>query len=100
MSDPALPSYLERILPRQCSYEDAVRVHLRLFCTVDGVPSELHSQCSRPVLSRAFAGLARAGRLHGLPAGGEAAFPGHWSRILDEMLSGRIDPDFNIDHEP
>ena len=100
MSDPDLVSYLEQVLPKDFSYEDAVKLHVRLFCTVDGVPSDLHSQCSRPGLSQAFAALAQVGRLRCLPAGIAATEPKHWSWILDEFPSGRIALDLELEWPP
>ncbi|MCB9892120.1 MAG: hypothetical protein H6833_10770 [Planctomycetes bacterium] len=95
MNEPDLTSFLDKVLPHDFSYERAVQLHMRLFCTVDEVPPGLHSQCSRAGLSRAFAALAQAARLRDLPDGVEATTPGHWSWILDEMLSGRIELDSN-----
>lgn len=100
MSDPDLPSYLERSLPPGCSYEDAVNLHWRLFCTLDGVPSELRSQCSRPGLSHAFALLVRGGRIRSLPPGIAATMPGHWSRVLDGILSGKIEARLDLEWFP
>ncbi len=100
MSDIDLLSYLQRVLPRDCSYEDAVRLHVCLFCTLAGVPSDLHSHCSRRGLSHAFSALAQAGRIRRLPIGVAATEPRHWSRILDDMLNGTIDPALDLGSPP
>lgn len=47
--------------PSGLPYNSAAQLCLRLYCTLDLVPKEYHSDCTKEGLSQAFAELARQG---------------------------------------
>lgn len=58
-----LEAYIEGAFPQGLPYNDAAQLCLRLYCSVDGLPSQLHAHCSKDGLAEVFASLARRGFL-------------------------------------
>lgn len=63
-----LQDYISRAFPEGLSYNDTAQLCLRLYCTLDGVPTELHTQCNKDNLSEVFARLASSGFINGSAA--------------------------------
>jgi hypothetical protein len=66
------------------AYPDARQLCLRLYGTVDGVPSDLQPQCSRSGLSDTFAQLAHAGWIRNCES--QATESAHWIDEIDSIL--------------
>lgn len=80
--------------PLGISYEDAAILCLRLFCTVDGDPEELHRECNKDDLAIVFSELYREGVIVG-PTYGSVLYganyhscndKGHWIEILASIF--------------
>ena len=56
-----LQEYISRAFPEGLSYNDTAQLCLRLYCTSDGVPSELPARCTKNNLPEVFSRLARNG---------------------------------------
>jgi hypothetical protein len=56
-----LQQYIARAFPDGLSYNDMAQLCLRLYGTVEGMPSELHAQCSKDNLVEVFSRLAGSG---------------------------------------
>lgn len=81
-----LASYLSSRLPEGLAYPDAVQLCLRLYCTVDGVPSEL-LPLNKQSLADAFSTLGRSGWVRA--AGSDhVADPAHWLGAIHSLLAG------------
>lgn len=96
MSDDDLTTNLKRIVPDGLSYSEAVKTHVRLFSSLDGIPLELHRACDRDGLSQAFAALASSGWVRAVPKDVDGSSPAHWSGLLDDMLLGRLKPEYDL----
>jgi hypothetical protein len=89
-----LQDYISRAFPEGLSYNDAAQLCLRLYCTLDGVPTELHTQCNKETLSEVFARLASAGFVKGgttLATLYGASFhsvtdKGHWVEVIASIF--------------
>lgn len=82
-------------MPGGFALPDARQLCFRLYCTVDGVPSELQPQCSRPGLADAFAELARTGWI--AEYGKQAGETDFWLEEITSIL--RPGPDVvDLDH--
>ncbi len=83
MSD--LASYLTNQLPQGMAYPEAVQLCLRLYCTVDGVPSGL-LPLTKEALADAFSTLGKIGWV--CPAGSEqVADRAHWLGVIRALLT-------------
>ena len=56
-----LQSYIASAFPEGLGYNDAAQLCLRLYCSVDGLPSEFHSQCTKDNLALIFTILSATG---------------------------------------
>jgi hypothetical protein len=74
-------------VPEGLAYPDAVQLCLRLYCTVDGVPSQL-LPLSKEALGSAFATLGKAGWVQGGPQPHEIPDPSHWIGVMLAALKG------------
>ena len=79
-----LASYLRERLPEGMSLIDAKQLCFRLFCTVDGVPSECQPQCSRSGLADTFAHLSRAGWIR--DCDGQTTKSEYWFDVMSGLL--------------
>ncbi len=80
-----LASYLSNQLPKGMAYPDAVQLCFRLFCTVDGVPSEL-LPLTKEALADALSVLGRSGWVRA--AGSEqVADRAHWLGAIHSLLA-------------
>jgi hypothetical protein len=101
VSSHALATYLRRSLPEGLPYVEAIQLFLRLYCTVEGVPSTLARECTRQGLTEAFASLTQLKWVHepdDVGAGGGSpdlpmSEPTHWNRLIDSLLSGNLEYD-------
>jgi len=84
-----LASYLTQRLPEGMVYPDARQLCLWLYCTVDGVPSELQPQCSRTGLADTFAELARTGWIRDCDS--RATESRHWVDEIASILKQGVD---------
>jgi hypothetical protein len=89
-----LETYILESLPDGLSYNEAAQLCLRLYCTVHGIPSDLHTQCSKDGLAAVFARLARRGFLT-RPASfavlyganfHEVTDKGHWIEVIASIF--------------
>jgi hypothetical protein len=88
-----LAPYLSNHLPEGMAYPDAVQLCLRLYCTADGVPSEL-LPLTKEALADAFSTLARSGWV--CVAGSEqVADPVHWLAVIRALLT-KSPPSFDL----
>ena len=89
-----LQNYISRAFPKGLSYNEAAQLCLRLYCTLDGVPTELHTQCNKDNLSEVFAHLASGGFVKGsttLATLYGASFhsvtnKGHWLEVIASIF--------------
>ena len=89
-----LEQYIRSVFPEGLNYNDAAQLCLRLCCCVDGLPKELHSQCSKEGLALTFAKLSKDGFLFGRCV--EAILyganhqdirdKGHWMEVATSVL--------------
>jgi|GEM_PF-1692989 len=56
-----LQEYIVSVFPEGLSYNQSAQLCLHLYCTVDQIPSALHTQCTKDNLALVFARLADAG---------------------------------------
>jgi hypothetical protein len=89
-----IETYIREGFPEGLRYNEAAQLCLRLYCALDGVPEELHSQCSKDGLAEAFARLAASGFLTDEPIFAAlygANFhrveeKGHWIEIIASLF--------------
>ena len=82
-----LAAYLSSRLPEGMPYPDAVQLCFRLYCTVDGVPSDL-LPLTKEALADAFSTLGRSGWVRA--AGSEqVADRAHWLGVIHALLTMR-----------
>jgi hypothetical protein len=89
-----LQDYISSAFPQGLSYNDAAQLCLRLYCTLDGVPAELHTQCNKDNLSEVFARLSSGGFVNGsttLATLYGASFhsvtdKGHWVEVIASIF--------------
>ena len=89
-----LQEYISRVFPQGLSYNNAAQLCLRLYCTLDGVPTELHTQCNKDNLPEVFARLATGGFIKGsttLASLYGASFhsvtdKGHWVEVIASIF--------------
>ncbi len=74
-------------MPEGMAYCDAVQLCLRLYCTVDGVPSQL-LPLSKERLGEAFSVLGRAGWVRGSSQPEVVGEPSHWVDVMLALFSG------------
>jgi len=74
-------------VPEGLAYPDAVQLCLRLYCTVDGVPSEL-LPLSKEALGDAFAALGGVGWVQGGPQPHQVPDPAHWIGVMLAIFKG------------
>ncbi|KFZ38440.1 hypothetical protein HR45_03105 [Shewanella mangrovi] len=89
-----LKSYLEGSFPEGLSYNNAVQLCLRLYCSVEGLPESLHVQCTKDNLASVFAEMAREKFIIGQAK--EASFYGashydvsekeHWIEVIGSIF--------------
>lgn len=58
-----LKQYLSRVFPNGLAYNDAAQLCLRLYCSLEGIPEQLHVECNKDNLAEVFACLADSGFL-------------------------------------
>ena len=58
-----LDEYILNAFPQGLPYNEAAQLCLRLYRTVEGVPENLHNQCSKDGLAEVFANLTSRGFL-------------------------------------
>jgi len=56
-----LKQYLSSVFPNGLPYNYAAQLCLYLYCSLDGIPERLHTQCNRDNLAETFASLAGSG---------------------------------------
>jgi hypothetical protein len=101
-----LEHYLSDAFPDGLSYNDAAQLCLRLYCTLDGVPSELHTQCNKDTLSEVFALLAGSDFIKGnaLKASLYGANfhsitdKGHWVEVIASVFKKGDTVDLSVGH--
>lgn len=90
----SLEDSIAEAFPSGITYDDAAQLCLRLFCTVDGIPSFLHQQCTKDNLATAFAYLAATGAVVGDPVTAalyganfhNVTEKGHWVEIIASLF--------------
>jgi hypothetical protein len=92
----SLQQLLTRALPGGVYYGDAAQLCQRLYCTIDGIPTELGPECTKEGLASAFASLAQAGWVTGVPdtVGQQAFAPQHWLGVIRLVLQTEGGVDF------
>ena len=99
-----LQEYISGAFPEGLSYNDAAQLCLRLYCTLDGVPAELHTQCNKDNLSEVFARLAGVGFIKGsttLSSLYGARFhsvsdKGHWVEVIASIFKKGDSVDMSV----
>jgi hypothetical protein len=61
MPDMELQDYIVTVFPEGLSYHQAAQLCLHLYCTVDLIPSALHTQCNKDNLALVFSRLVGSG---------------------------------------
>jgi len=89
-----LASYLSNQLPQGMAYPDAVGLCLRLYCTVDGVPSEL-LPLTKEALADAFSTLGKSGWV-GAAGSEQVADRVHWLGVIRALLT-KGSPGFDLE---
>ncbi len=89
-----IATYIREGFPEGLPYNEAAQLCLRLYCNVEGIPEELHKECSRDGLAEAFARLAANGFLTDKPL--SAVFyganfhrveeKGHWIEVIASLF--------------
>lgn len=84
----SLQHFLMSALPDGVDYGDAAQMCQRLYCTIDGLPTELGPECTKEGLASAFASMARAGWITGIPnaVGEQACDLQHWLGVIRLVL--------------
>ena len=60
-----LQKYIVSVFPEGLPYNQATQLYLHLYCTVDQIPSVLHTQCTKDNLALVFSRLAESGFVTG-----------------------------------
>jgi hypothetical protein len=89
-----IETYIRDGFPEGLLYNEAAQLCLRLYCQVDGIPEELHKECSKDGLAEAFASLAAGGFLRDQPLSAalyganfhRVGEKGHWIEIIASLL--------------
>jgi hypothetical protein len=89
-----LEQYIFEGFPDGLSYNEAAQLCLRLYCTVDGIPKQLHPKCTKDNLAEVFASLARRGFLTTPPLLAalyganfhEVTEKGHWVEVIASIF--------------
>ena len=97
-----LEAYIEEAFPQGLPYNDAAQLCLRLYCSVDGLPNQLHAQCSKDGLADVFASFARRGLVTTAPQMAaiyganfhDVRDKGHWIEIIASIFKkgDTVDP--------
>lgn len=92
-----------KAFPEGFAYNEAAQLCLRLYCSVEGVPEQLHAECTKSNLALVFAQLASEGYINTPPI--EAALyganfhevtdEGHWVEVIASIFKkgGTADKD-------
>lgn len=56
-----LNQYIINVFPSGLRYNDAAQLCLHLYCTVEDIPEQFHTQCNKDNLANMFASLAKSG---------------------------------------
>jgi hypothetical protein len=97
-----LQQYISNAFPGGLRYNEAAQLCLRLYCSVDGVPAQLHTQCNKDNLAEVFAHLAGSGfitddaKLFASKYGANlhaVEEKGHWVEIIASIfkMGGTVD---------
>src|SRR3954454_9289974 len=86
------------------SYYEAVQLCLRLYCTVDDIPSEVHAQCTKDGLAEVFAKLAQRGFLTTPPLLAalyganfhDVTEKGHWVEVIASIFKKGVSRDASV----
>ena len=57
----SLESYISESFKSGLLYNDAAQLCLRLFCSVDNIPTQYHEECNKDNLAVVFANLSKSG---------------------------------------
>lgn len=97
-----LEAFIAEAFPRRLPCNEAAQLCLRLYCSVDGLPSPLHAQCSKDGLADVFASLARRGFVTTAPVTAalyganfhDVRDKGHWIEIIASIFKkgDTVDP--------
>ena len=99
----SLELLIKKSFPAGLTYNDAAQLCLRLFCSTDGVPDQLHCECSKENLSKLFSNLvkskfvsdeAREAALYGANFHNVIS-EGHWIEVIASIFKGKN----QVDHE-
>ena len=89
-----LHRYIQNGFPEGLRYNEAAQLCLRLYCSLDGLPEELHTKCTKDGLADAFSKLADEGFLSDEPLASAiygANFhhtneKGHWVEVIASIF--------------
>lgn len=90
-----LQQYIANAFPGGLRYNEAAQLCLRLYCSLDGVPQQFHSQCNRKNLAEVFARLSDSGfitddaKLFASAYGASfhtVAEKGHWVEVIASIF--------------
>jgi hypothetical protein len=97
-----LQQYISDAFPDGLRYNEAAQLCLRLFCSLDGVPEQLHPQCNKDNLAEVFARLSGSGfitddaKLFASKYGANfhaVNEKGHWVEVISSIfkMGGTVD---------
>lgn len=90
----SLEPYIREAFPDGLRYNEAAQLCLRLYCSVEGIPEELHGECSKDGLAEVFARLAATGLLTDEPLFAalyganfhKVKEKGHWVEVIASLF--------------
>ena len=99
-----LHRYIQNGIPEGLRYNEAAQLCLRLYCTLDGLPEELHAECTKDGLADVFSKLAGEGFLNDAPLISSiygANFhhvceKGHWVEVIASIFKKENIRDLNL----
>lgn len=102
-----LQRYIQNKIPEGLQYNEAVQLCLRLYCSLDGLPEELHAECTKDGLADTFSKLVSKGLLNDAPLTpsiyGANFHPlsekGHWVEVIASIFKKENTRDLNLGEE-
>lgn len=89
-----LHQVISSAFPHGLRYNKAAQLCLRLFCSTDGLPKEVHEECSKEGLANVFSCLANSGFIRGDSLGATyydaghlpVIEKGHWLQVIASLF--------------